>query len=334
MDASRRKRGRAEREIVLPDAPPTDRKLELAARAAWLYHAKGRKQDEIARQLNVSRPIVQRLVALAASQHLVRFHLIHPLSDCITLAEELRSRFNLVYCDVAPSEQGVDDDISAVATSAAVYLENLLQQHQSLTIGVGNGQAMRETSGKMIPMNRPKHKFVSLMGNLTRHGRASHYDGVMRLAERIDSEAYPLPMPVVTDTVEEREVLQGQLAYQTALSLLAEASAMMMGLGPLTPESAPMYEDGFITKAELDAAMKAGAIAEILGHAIDREGNVFTTGYNARLTSFALEVPAKVPTMIIQTGSIRVEAIRVALEHRIANCLITDENTARLILAS
>lgn len=333
MDAKLKKPSTAG-DAAMPDARPSDAKLELAARAAWLYHAKGRKQDEIARQLNISRPIVQRLVALAASQNLVRFNLLHPLSACITLAEELRARFNLVYCDVAPSEQGVDDDISAVATSAAVYLENLLQQHQSLTIGVGNGQAMRETSGRMVPISRPGHKFVSLMGNLTRHGRASHYDGVMRLAERAGGQAYPLPMPVVTDTLAEREVLQGQLAYRTAQSLLTEAAVLMMGLGPLGPNEAPMYEDGFITKDELKQAIKAGAIAEILGHAIDREGNVFTTGYNERLTSFALEVPASIPTMIIQTGSIRVEAIGVALKHGIANCLITDENTARLLLKS
>ena len=322
----------SDRDVVPPDVRPSDAKLELAARAAWLYHAKGRKQDEIARQLNVSRPIVQRLVALAASHDLVRFQLIHPLSDCIALAEDLRSRFNLMYCDVAPSEKDLDDDISTVGTSAALYLENLLQQNNSLTIGVGNGHAMRDTSWKVMPMSRPQHKFVSLMGNLTRYGRASHYDGVMRLAERVGGQAYPLPMPVVTDTLAEREVLQGQLAYRTALSLLTEADVLMMGLGPMGPH-APMFRDGFITKAELDEANKAGAIAEILGHAIDRDGNIFKTGYNERLTSFTLEVPARIPTMIIQTGSIRVEALRVAFQHRIANCLITDENTARLILA-
>ena len=45
---------------------PKMRRLDLAARAAWLYYIKRRTQDEIAVELNVSRPNAQRLVALAA----------------------------------------------------------------------------------------------------------------------------------------------------------------------------------------------------------------------------------------------------------------------------
>jgi len=36
-------------------AAPLRRRLDLAARAAWLYYIRGRTQDEIAQQLNVSR---------------------------------------------------------------------------------------------------------------------------------------------------------------------------------------------------------------------------------------------------------------------------------------
>ena len=45
-----------------------DRKLDLAARAAWLYYVAGKRQDEIAAQLNVSRQAVQRLVSLASAR--------------------------------------------------------------------------------------------------------------------------------------------------------------------------------------------------------------------------------------------------------------------------
>ncbi|MDQ0392486.1 sugar-binding transcriptional regulator [Labrys monachus] len=314
-----------------PDVSPSDRKLELAARAAWLYHAKGRRQDQIALELNISRQIVQRLIALAASEKLIRFQLIHPLSECIELAERLRQRFELIYCDVAPAEKDREEDISTVATAAAFYLENLLQQKAPITIGVGNGAAMRETTLRIPPLNRPQHKFVSLMGNLTRHGRASHYDVVMRLSERVGAQCYPLPMPVVTNTVAEREVLQAQLAYQSFLSLVEEASVLMMGIGYMGWQ-APLHLDGFITDVELGQAMEAGAIGELLGHGIDASGRLVSGGYHDRLTSFLLQAGARRPTMIVQSGTIRVPAIRAALDGRLANSLITDENTARRLL--
>ena len=313
-----------------PD-PPSDRKLDLAARAAWLYHAKGRRQDQIAVELNVSRQVVQRLVAVAASENLIRFQLIHPLSACIELAERLRERFDQIFCDVAPAESGGGEDIATVATAAAFYLENLLSQRAPLTIGIGNGRALRETTSRIAPMYRPQHKCVSLMGNLTRQGRASHYDVVMRLAERVGSQCFPLPMPVVANTVAEREVLQAQLAYQSFLSLIAEAGTLMMGIGYMSWQ-APLHLDGFITDGELAQAMEAGAIGELLGWSVDASGRLLGGGYHERLTSFRLEPPARRPTIIVQSGDIRVPAIQAALDGRLANGLITDENTARRLL--
>lgn len=310
----------------------SDRKLELAARAAWLYHAKGRRQDEIARELNISRQIVQRLIALAAAEGLIRFQLIHPLSECIELAERLRERFGPIFCEVAPTERGNEEDISSVATAAALYLETLLGQKEPLTIGIGNGAAMRETTLRLPRMNCPQHTCVSLMGNLTRHGRASHYDVVMRMSERIGAQSYPMPMPVVANSVAEREVLQAQLAYRSFLSLVSEASILLMGIGFMDGE-APLHRDGFITEAELREAQRQGAIGELLGHGVDAEGRLLTGGYHDRLTSYAPISPPQRPTMIVQTGRVRVPAIRAALDGKLANCLITDENTARLLLA-
>ncbi|MEO1298709.1 MAG: sugar-binding transcriptional regulator, partial [Cyanobacteria bacterium J06636_16] len=42
-----------------------ERKLDLAARAAWLYYIAGDTQEAIATKLEVSRQAAQRLVALA-----------------------------------------------------------------------------------------------------------------------------------------------------------------------------------------------------------------------------------------------------------------------------
>lgn len=311
--------------------PLSDRKLDLAARAAWLYHAKGRRQDQIATELNVSRQVVQRLIVTAASEKLIRFQLVHPLANCIELAEELRDRFQLQVCEVAPAVGSGDDDLSTVASAAAFYLENLLSQRAPLTIGIGNGGALRETTSRIAPMSRPQHKCVSLMGNLTRQGRASHYDVVMRLAERVGAQCYPLPMPVVTNTVAEREVLQAQIGYQFFLSLIAEASVLIMGMGYMSWQ-APLHLDGFITDQELAQAMEAGAVGELLGYGIDEHGQLIPGAYHERLTSFRPVAPATRPTVIVQSGAIRVPAIRAALRGRVANGLITDENTARRLL--
>jgi DNA-binding transcriptional regulator LsrR (DeoR family) len=319
--------------VVERSDPIGERRLDLAARAAWLYYFKSRTQEQIASELNISRQIVQRLIALANSERLIRFQLVHPLAEAIQLADRLKDRFNLVYCDVCLNESGSSEDIPSVASQATFYLENILQQKAPLTIGMGSGMAMREVTRRLPPMDRPQHRCVSLMGNLTRDGRATHYDVVTRLAEQLNAQCYPLPVPVVTNTVAEREVLRAQPGYGVLQSLVDEATLLIMGIGFWGPE-ASLYRDGFITAAETTQAMEVGAVGELLGCAISADGEIVDAAYHDRLTSFVRRKPADRPTTLVASGVNRAPAIRAALKGRLANSLITDENTARLVLSS
>lgn len=308
-----------------------DRRLDLAARAAWLYYERSRTQDQIAEQLGVSRQVVQRLIALAQNERLMRFQLMHPMSECIELAEQLRDMFGLTYCEVALNESGSIEDIPSVAALAALYLENLLQEKAPLTLGIGNGKAMREVSRRLRQLDRPQHSCVSLMGNLTRDGRASHYDVVTWFAERVNAQCYPLPMPVVTNSTEEKQVLQSQSGYRRLRELVDQAAALVMGIGYWGRE-ASLFMDGFITAEETKQAMDAGAVGELLGTAIDAEGRIVNADYHDRLTSF-LPVPnAERPAIIVASGGNRAKPIKAALNGKLANGLITDEATAQLLL--
>lgn len=319
-------RGASERPDVL-----NDRRIDLAARAAWLYHAKGQRQEEIARTLNISRQVVQRLIALAASENLIRFQLIHPLATCISLADRLKDRFQLEYSEVVLSVSSKAENVASIATAAAFYLENLFLQTEPVTVGIGGRRVMREAALCVAPMYRPMHRLFSLMGNMTREGRAGHYDVILGLAERIGAQCYPLPMPVVANTVEEKTVLQAQIAFRASLALVEEASVLMMGIGYVTRD-APLYRDGFITERELETILAAGAAGEMLGNCFDATGHLLDVGHHARLTSFRLQSPPARRTLIVQCGAERVPAIRAAFAGRFANGLITDEETARQLI--
>jgi DNA-binding transcriptional regulator LsrR (DeoR family) len=308
-----------------------DRRCNLAARAAWLYHAKGQRQEEIARTLNISRPVVQRLIALAASENLIRFQLIHPLADCISLADCLKDRFQLEYAEVVPSVADPVENVASVATAVAFYLEGLFQQTKPVTVGIGGRRVWHEAAIRVAPMRRPMHRLVSLMGNLTREGRAGHYDVILGLAERIGAQCYPLPMPVIANTVEEKTVLQTQIACRASLALVKEANTLMVGIGQMTMD-APLYRDGFITERELRTAQEAGAVGEMIGNCFDAQGQLLDVGYQERLTSFRLPSPPRRRTLIAQCGPERVPAIRAAFAGRLANGLITDEETAQRLL--
>jgi DNA-binding transcriptional regulator LsrR (DeoR family) len=306
---------------------PPNRRLDLAARAAWLYFVCRRTQDEIAAELNVSRQNAQRLVALATTEGLIKFRLDYPLAECIELAERLRDRFGLIYCDVVPSEREPTDPIPGIAIAAAEQLENYLSQREPVVLALGTGRTMRAAVGQVPLMDRPQHKIVSVVGTLTRDGRASPYDVVMRLSDRVGAQCYPVPIPVVADDEEERARLQAQRWHHTVRSLVDQARAVFIGIGEIG-RGCPLHADGFVTDRELGELVDRGAIGEILSWSFNRDGILLTEGVNRRITAVPPPFPADRPTIIVGAGPAKVAPIRAALTGRLANGLITDEATA------
>ncbi|WGF88491.1 sugar-binding transcriptional regulator [Marinivivus vitaminiproducens] len=308
------------------------KRLDLAARAAWLYYIQGKTQDEIAGEIGISRQNVQRLVALAQTERLIKFRLDHELAGCLDLEKRLRDRFELVVCKVIPGESEHDENRTGVGIGAAEILEGFLAQKAPVTLAIGTGRALREAVRQMPAMSRPQHRIVSLIGNITRDGRASPYDVAIRLADRVEAACYPLPTPVVTDTEDERERVQQQRGYQTIRHLVDEAKAHIMGIGRVDWGS-PLHADGFITESELADVMERGAVGEMRGWTFNAAGEVLSGGFLDRLTAMPLEPANSRTALVAGAGRGKVPAIRAALRGRLANALVTDEATARAVLA-
>jgi DNA-binding transcriptional regulator LsrR (DeoR family) len=310
---------------------PLQKRLDLAARAAWLYYVRSRTQDEIASELNVSRQNVQRLVALANAEGLIKFRLDHPLAACIELAQRLIDRFGLRYCEVTPSARGEDDNRVSVGLSVARYIETLMTQKTPVTLALGTGRSLREAVRQVPSMDQPQHKISSLVGNVTRDGRASPYDVVMRLADKVGAQCYPLPMPIIANSPEERAMLQAQRGYQAVAALAREAKAWIVGVAGID-WNAPLHADGFIDDRELGDMMEAGAVGEVMGWTYDRDGRPVFTELHERLTAIRLTIPAEQTIILAGAGAAKVPAVLGALKGRIANGVVTDEATATAVL--
>ncbi|MGD1920996.1 MAG: sugar-binding transcriptional regulator [Pleurocapsa sp.] len=203
-------------------------KLDLAARAAWLYYIGDNTQEEIAIKLNVSRQAAQRLVALAVSEKLIKFQLNHPLSNCIGLSEALRDKFELSTCEVVPgSTNGLR---KGLGICAAANLETYLMAKTPAVIAFSSGRTLRAMVEQIPSMNQPQHKIVSIIGNMSHYGRAGRHEVVMHLSELTGAEAYPVPTPVVASSVKERKLLQTQQSFITVKSLVNQAKVTFVGI--------------------------------------------------------------------------------------------------------
>jgi DNA-binding transcriptional regulator LsrR (DeoR family) len=308
-----------------------DRKLDLAARAAWLYYVAGKTQDEIADKLSVSRQAAQRLVSMAVTAKLIKFRLDHPLAEGMALAEGLRERFGLTYCDVVPADSE-NDPAASIAVAAADLLERFLGQEAPQVFAFSTGRTLRAMVNEIPHLSARQHKLVSLIGAISRDGRAGGFEVVMRLAERTGAQCFPMPTPVVASSVEERRLLQTQHSYQVVHDLAARASAAFLGIGEIG-WNAPIHRDGFITDQEVTYLVDHGAVGELAAQAFDSRGQFVAGGTNDLVAGIPIDHLETKRVIAIGGGPRKVTAIRGALRGRLVSGLITDEETARAILA-
>ena len=304
-------------------------KLDLAARAAWLYYIADNTQEEIATKLNVSRQAAQRLVALAVSEKLIKFRLDHPLSNCIALAEALRDKFELSTCEIVPAS--TDGSRDGLAVCAATHLESYLTAKAPTIMAFSSGKTLRGMVEQIPSMNQPQHKLISIIGNMAHYGRAGRHEVVMHLSERTGAEAYPVPTPVVASSVQERKLLQTQQAFITVESLVDRAKVTFVGIGNIG-WNAPLHESGFINDREITELMELGAVGEVAGWAYDKHGTLLNKGTNTRIAGVPLEQPVRRLTIGVAGGLHKKEALLAALQGRLINGLITDEAVAKSIL--
>jgi DNA-binding transcriptional regulator LsrR (DeoR family) len=314
------------------DVPkPEKSRLDDAARAGWLYFIAGNTQDEIAKKLNVSRPTAQRLVSLALSERLITFRLDHPIAACMELSPRLADRFDLKFCDVVPADPGSDDLVLGVAESAATFLEQKLRGIDPIVVAIGTGRTLRAAVERMPRMICHQHKLVSLVGHISMKGSASFYDVLARLSDLTEAPHYPMPLPVVVPSRQQREQLQMLEPVMRVLELGRNADISMVGVGRMD-EAAPLNVDGFISDSELAELRRLGAVGEVTGWAFDAAGRIIEGGTNERLTSVPREIPAQRLTVGVAQGTGKVVSIRAALKGRVINGLITNETTARSLL--
>jgi DNA-binding transcriptional regulator LsrR (DeoR family) len=306
-------------------------RLDDAARAGWLYYVAGNTQDEIARKLGISRQSAQRLVSLAMSERLIKVRLDHPIARCLELAASLKTRYDLRFCEVAPTDRGSASTTLGIAQVAAAELERWLRSAEPAIIGIGTGRTMRAVADQLPTMECPHHKLVALVGTTKIDGSASFYDVVIRVSDTVRAPHYPMPLPVIARSVQERKLLTGLASVRSVLDLIERADVSFVGVGALQ-EAAAIVLDGIISREEAEALRAEGAVGEITGWAFDSRGRLLEGDYNARVASAPLRSAENRLMIGVAMGAARRAAIRGALAGRLISGLVTDESTAEHLL--
>lgn len=304
---------------------------DLSVRVAWLHYVGGHTQERIADRLGVSKPRVNRLIAAAHRTGRIRVFVEGAPESCLALGERIKEHFGIRHCHIVPSDPMVSaTDQATVAVAGAAVLHRFLESRPEAMIGVGHGRTLARLVDSLPRLSRPKARFVSLLGSLTRKASANPFDMVYRLTERTGGEGYVLPIPLVVDNEADGKVLLSQSGVRHILAMASETDLALVGVGDLG-EHGYWSITGILNEAERRDLRERGAVGNILGRFLDAEGREIKAPVSRRLLSVGLD---NIQSEIVAVGGgpNKVAILKACLRANLVSQIITDELTGAAVL--
>jgi DNA-binding transcriptional regulator LsrR (DeoR family) len=304
---------------------------QLATRAAWLYFVAGLTQAQIGKKLGLNRTRVNRLLAQARDQGLVQINITGRLASCVALEERLKQQYGLDGATVVPTPPDQALIPQVIATAAGAVLSERLKD--GMSVGVGWGRTLRLSIQSVPRRQLSRLSVVSLLGGLTRGSAMNPHETASHLADLVSAQCYYVAAPALTDTESTRDLLIAQPMLREIFERGEKVDIAFLSVGELT-HSNTMTRVGLITHADVDGLTKAGAVGDICAHWIDDEGRLVDHPLNSRVVALSPDKLKNIPCVMIASGGRnKSAALRGVLKSGMCDVVITDELTAKAILA-
>ena len=308
-----------------------DPEEQMATRAAWLYFVSGLTQVQIGKRLGINRIRVNRLLAFARDEGLVQINITGRLANCVDLEERLKTYYGLDDAIVVPTPPDQDMVPQVIATAAGAALTERLRD--GLSVGVGWGRTLR-LSLQSVP-RRPLKRLsvVSLLGGLTRGAAMNPHETASHLADLVDAQCYYVAAPALTDTQTTRDILIAQPMLREVFDRGSRVDLAFLSVGELTHTNT-MSRVGLVSRTDVEELLAAGAAGDICAHWINDEGHLVDHPLNSRAVALPPDRLRDIPcVMIASGGKAKTPVLRGVLKGGMADVVITDEQTAKAVLA-
>jgi DNA-binding transcriptional regulator LsrR (DeoR family) len=308
---------------------------EVLAQIAEDYYIGGRKQQEIADELKVSRSYVSRLLDRARASGIVKIMINHPVRSEPALEAELRARFGLQHCVVVAGRVSRDatTTLNAAGRAAAAYLLDIIRPTDTLALSWGTAvQALVEAADGGAAKAR---HVVQLFGGLSVSvPDIGSPDLVRRMARVLEASFDFLHAPWIVPSRQLAESLRTQPDVAATLKRAAAANIAVVGIGAIREGSSRLlFNETYLSGSELAEFQAARAVGDICARSFDERGRPCRLSFDRRIVGLQLTQIRRIPLVIgVATGSRKAAAIRGALEGNLISALITDQAAALAVL--
>ena len=295
-----------------------------------LYYERELTQAEIAKRMNISRPVVSKLLQEARLRGIVKIDIKSPLMSDESLLDELCGVYNLKGGLVVPSGSA-DEKLLArlIISQAALYIEKLLSKVTRIGLGWGDtiGRLVDELKGH--PSVESGIGYVCpVIGSAPNDIKWYQTNELARaFAEKTGFKPHYLHAPAFPVSLENKKLFENTIEYQEILKCWRELEMVILGVGtyPSVPDQATAARFGNLLREKK-------AVGMIATYYFNRDGKTIYSKNDIVIRIAPDDLDRIDKVLLIGGGEKKINAVRGTLKTGLVNHLITDEKTAQALI--
>lgn len=307
-------------------SPELLQKISLAAELYYIYNM---TQNEIAKQMGVSRVWISKLLKKAEDYGIVKIDVATYSAGVKEVEQKLIEKYHLKNAKVVKTTNK-DQSLIYCGRAASNYLISVIRRNDR--IGIFWGTTLAAMVQQFIPLEFPNVTVIPLVGGIGTNPALLCNQIAMNLAQALGAKCHPLHSPGFVAGKEERDLLLRDPTIRTAIDISENVDIAIFGMGAL--RNTTITTANCITEQEFDGLEKAGAVGDLCLHFLNQEGQIVPNPIHDRLVSGDLRIICQRAreVMGIAYGEAKVPIIRASLNNHWLDSFFTDYDTATMLL--
>lgn len=306
----------------------TIKERQLMEKVSKLYYLEGWTQNQICTKVDLSRPIVSKLLKQAREKNIVEIHIKDETVHTVELERLLEKQYALTEAIVvSDSDEFPGATRRAVGEAASAYLRNKLPNIQ--TLGVSWGKTIRTMVERFQGVEQSHVHLVPLIGGMGQSHVEYHSNQLaFQLARKLNASSSYVYAPAFADNKEMKAQL---IKSKDVTAIIKEGEKIdfaIVGVGSVTRETTGI-EMGYMNETDIQSLEASGAKGDLNSWFFDDDGNEVNHPINDRIIGANLDRIREIPeVMALAEGEHKVSSLHTALRAGLVNSLVTDERTA------
>lgn len=304
-----------------------EQKIERMITVARMYYEQDMNQNQIAKKLGISRPLVSVLLTEARSCGIVKITINDISVNREKTAKYLKEHFSINHVLLVPDGNNDGETNQAVASEAFFYC--FAKKNADRNVGIGWGSMighMADLAETMDDEKRNKGSIFPLTGGISSVIRGYHTNEVVRIfALKTGKSAEFLYVPALFDTNAELEMVRKTEPY-----IMIQKKWDRMDQAVVSISNYPSYPDMGVKTIYGDRLMKEHAVGRILAYYFDRNGRIISPNEDC-VSQAAIGQLKKAQITAVCSCQVKPSSIAGALRLGLIDTLIVPFSVARKV---